>query len=271
MAVSVSQLSMAEKCGEQFRRRYIEYEKRPPGIALGRGIGLHETNRTNLRQKIKSNKDLPLSDMKDISRDAYIKAFKDGGGVFLTKEEIPQKKRLLNEGLEDTHRFVEVYAKDIAPIIQPSVVEEPFKIKVPELDVDLSGKMDHEKSDRIDDLKTASKKWSEGQINQELQAVFYSFVKEYRDKKRVPFYYHITIARRGKDGKPTSADYQEQHMTATDKMYQALYHRIKAFNEMIATGTFLPAPPTSWVCSERFCGYWHDCPYVGNGPIIKWF
>jgi len=32
----------------------------------------------------------------------------------------------------------------------------------------------------------------------------------------------------------------------------------------INAGIFLPAAPGSWACSERFCGYWHSCPYVSG-------
>jgi hypothetical protein len=33
-ALSISQLDMLSRCGEQYRRRYIEHERLAPGVAL---------------------------------------------------------------------------------------------------------------------------------------------------------------------------------------------------------------------------------------------
>jgi hypothetical protein len=79
------------------------------------------------------------------------------------------------------------------------------------------------------------------------------------------------IARRGKDGKPTSADYDFQTMTATDTMYSALIHKIQIFLKGLKAGIFLPAESGSWACSEKFCGYWSTCKYVGNAEQKRWF
>ena len=83
--ISPSSANMAWRCGEQYRRRYIQGEIIPPAIALGRGRGVHSANRRNLEQKINTFEDMPENDLCDIARDEYIESFKNG--VFLTKEE----------------------------------------------------------------------------------------------------------------------------------------------------------------------------------------
>lgn len=266
-AIHQSMLNMAFRCGESFRRRYIENEIIPPGIAAGRGTGLHYANKVNLRQKIQTGLDLPISDIKDAARDGYVKAFE--GGVYIPKDQLPEKEKLLNEGLDDSIRCAEVYLEKVAPEIKPKAVEEPFTIEVG-LALPLSGTIDIEQEAKVDDLKTSSKKWAEGQIQKELQPIMYSFAHEKMTGIRPLFKYHILIARRGKYG-PTSAGYDSQEITCTDRHYSALIANLNVFIEMLQKGVFTPANPTSWWCgSADWCGYFPTCPYMGNGKQLKW-
>ena len=63
--LSPSSLEMYAKCGEQFRRRYIEGDKIPPGVSMLRGTGVHAGVEANMRQKIDTYRDLPVSDVVD--------------------------------------------------------------------------------------------------------------------------------------------------------------------------------------------------------------
>jgi len=265
-----SSLNMGLKCAESFRRRYLMGEIIPPGIALLRGTGTHKAAEINHQQKIETGQDLPLDDLKDAARDKYVKRAKESG-VYLIKEDLSAKDRLLNDGLNDTVRCVETYHKDIAPTIQPIAVEE----KIGPIDVGLELpvflRIDYwEKDNLIRDLKTAAKKWTAGRINTEIQPVLYSlgYLLEFNVNPR--FRYDITIARRGKDGKPTSTGTDTQEMQATNQDYSALYEKMKAFIKMLKLGNFPPCNSNNWWCSERYCGYWHTCAYCGNASVTKW-
>lgn len=266
-AIHQSMLNMALRCGEQFRRRYMEGEVIPPGIAAGRGTGLHYANKVNLTAKIRTGEDLPISDIKDATRDGYVRAFQSG--VYLKKDDLPKKDKLLNDGLDDALRCAEVYRSSIAPDIKPVTVEQPFKIDVG-LALPLAGTMDIQQDARVDDLKTAAKKWNDGQIEKEIQPPFYSLAYEIETQTRPTFHYHIMIARRGKDGTPTSTDYQTQEMTPTDAHYSALYSKLDLFIKMVQAGLYPPANPASWWCSPDWCGYYYTCSFVGNGKQSKW-
>ena len=267
-SIHQSMLNMAFRCGEQFRRRYLENEIIPPGIAAGRGTGVHYANRINLIQKIKSEIDLPLSDIQDATRDGYIGAFSNG--VYLSKDKLSQKEKLLNEGLNDSLRCSEVYLERVAPEIKPKAVEEPFNLDVG-LALPLAGTIDIEQENKLDDLKTSSKKWAEGQIEKEIQPVLYSFVHEKLTGNKPLFRYHILIARRGKDGSPTSAGYDTQEIICTEKQYSALFAKLQIFIEMLQKGVFPPANSTSWWCnSPEWCGYYESCVYMGKEKIKKW-
>jgi len=267
-AIHQSMLNMFLRCGEQGRRRYIEKEIIPPGIALGRGTAVHSANKTNLRQKISSHQDLPLADLQDCARDGYIKSFKHG--VYLPKEQISDKKKLLNEGLNDALRCTKVYGERVAPYVQPLQVEEPFEVEAPGLEITLAGRMDYQEKPTIGDLKSTTKAWAEGQIEKEIQVPFYSFAHEKWKGVRPEFVYHILIARRGKDGRPTSEDLQEQKMTVDDKHYNALFAKIRVFLQMLKTGTFPYANPSIWYCNPQYCGYYYTCPGQGNDLPRTW-
>jgi len=243
------------RCGEQGQRRYLKNEIIPPGVAAARGTGVHKANEANLRQKISTGVDLPVSDLKDAARDGYIKAL--ANGVFLPRDEVSAKNRLINEGLNETIVLTELYHDEVAPEIVPLDVERKFVIDVG-LELPLSGIIDIERTNRIDDLKTSARTWPDTRIKSEIQPVFYSFASEREIGIRPEFHYHILIPLK------SGAKRQVQSMVATDADYKALFAKIEVVIQMLKTGLFPPANPSSWWCSEKWCGYWTTCKYVGN-------
>lgn len=260
-AIHQSNLNMALRCGEQFRRRYIEGEIIPPGIAAGRGTGVHKANEINLKQKIKSKKDMVLSDLQDAARDGYVNAFKNG--VYIPKAQQPEKNKLLNNGLNDVIRCTKIYREEVSISINPIAIEEPFELDIG-LELPLAGTMDYQEKPEIGDLKTTSMKWQTDRIDKEIQPILYSYVHEKIFGVRPIFKYHILIARRNKLGEPTSEEYQPLEKKPSNNDYLALYTKIQMFINMLKAGIFMSANPTSWWCSEVWCGYWQTCPYVGN-------
>lgn len=259
-----SSLNMALRCGEQYRRRYVEGHVVPPSIAAARGTGVHTANEVNLQHKIAKGQDLPLSDILDATRDGYVRTFeKAGNQVYLPRDEWAERRRLMNEGLNDALRCAAVYQKDVAPGIHPVAIEQEFRLEVPGVELPIAGRMDYQELPVIGDLKTSNKSWPVGRIDEEIQPVFYAYAHERTMGFRPDFIYHILIARRGKNG-PTSTELQTQTMKPTDQHFKALFAKLQLFCKMLKTGTFMPANPTSWWCSEKWCGYWATCPYVGN-------
>ncbi|MCP3967530.1 MAG: PD-(D/E)XK nuclease family protein [Lentisphaerae bacterium] len=257
-SIHQSMINMASRCGEQFRRRYIEGEIILPSIAAARGTSVHTASEVNLTYKVVNQVDMPLNDLKDATRDGYIDVIKDG--IFLSKGEQPSKKSLLNNGLNDALRCTEIYHQYVAPQINPIAVEQSFKIDIG-LDLPIAGRIDYQEQPIIGDLKTAARAWPKGKIFQELQPIFYSLAHEKLVGIRPEFVYNILIAPRNKEGKPTTAKYDEQRRVVTDQDYQMLIARIKVFLKMLKAGIFLPADPSGWICSSKWCGYYQTCPY----------
>jgi len=263
-----SSLNMILRCGEQFRRRYLEGDIIPPSVAAARGTGVHKASQVNLRNKIRTKEDLPLADLLDAARDGYVNALKEG--VYLPKEDQPSKKRILNNGLEDALRCTRVYREKVAPNLDPKLVEEPFLINL-NLELPLAGTIDFVTVNNVlGDLKTSERSWSSTRAQEEIQPIFYSLAYEHLYGTRPRFLYFILLARRDKDGAPSSETWQVEDVEVLDKHYAALLAKISLMIRMLRAAVFPPALPTSWWCSERWCGYYTTCPYVGNVLPGKW-
>ena len=76
--VSASQLSMYCKCGEQYRRRYVEGEIVPPGVALVSGKSVHKAREIDLKHKMATGEDLAVEAVKESARDQVHGAFQGG-------------------------------------------------------------------------------------------------------------------------------------------------------------------------------------------------
>lgn len=255
-SIHQSSLGMALRCGEQFRRRYVEGEVHPPGVAAIRGTALHYANEVNMKQKVNSQEDLPESDLQDAARDKYVERVSIEG-VHLVKEDLSRKNDILNDGLNQTVALTSLYRKEVAPEIQPVEVERPFELRLDGCELPIGGRMDIESSKRVHDLKGAGKAWAKGQIEKEIQPVFYSLGHEIIEGVRPEFVYHILVA--------TKDPYRQiQSITVTERHYEALKAKIQTVERMLKAGVFPPANPTSWWCSPKWCGYYLTCKYVGN-------
>ncbi|MFH2033126.1 MAG: PD-(D/E)XK nuclease family protein [Candidatus Margulisiibacteriota bacterium] len=243
-AIHQSSLNTILRCPEQFRRRYLEGEIIPPGIAAGRGTGVHKANDVNLSQKIVSKIDLPVDDLKDAARDGFVESFKNG--IYLAKEEVASKTKILNEGLNDTLRLTELYHSEVAPEIVPIEVEKEFLVQLDGVPLPIAGRMDIEQEAKVDDLKTATKSWSEGRINQEIQPIVYSLAHLQLTGTLPLFTYHILVALKAS----TKRQIQSTHVS--DKQIQALRFTLITFCKALDAGVFLPANPAEWYCDEKW-------------------
>jgi len=254
-SIHQSMIGTALKCGEKFRRRYIEGEKAPAGIDAARGQGVHAASKVNLRQKVATMVDLPLSDMQDAARDGYVKSLQEGG-VYLAPEDVPAKNRIINTALNDVISLTGLYAAEVAPAIQPVAVEERFALDVG-LPIPMAGIMDYEQTESIGDLKTSGKLWTPGREKTELQAKLYSYVFEKKTGKRPRFDYKILVNKK----KP---ELQTLSMVPTIQDYRAMLLTVVRFWQMVQSGVFLPADRGHWSCSLRWCNFYQTCRYVGN-------
>lgn len=252
--ISQTMLNQFLRCPEQFRRRWIEKEIIPPGIAARRGTAVHKAAAVNHLQKIKSGLDLPLVDLQDAARDEYVRIVKEEG-VFIPKEQAPGATKLIGEGLDSAVNLTETYHRDLAPQIQPIMAEERQIVDIG-LEVELQGTIDVVTMEGwLPDIKTAAKAKTQNEAHNSLQLTFYSGLY-YSKYGEWPKKLSLEILVASKEPKLQSLE-----TTRSSEEWQNLLERIQLMLLQINAGLFPPCAPDSWICNPAWCGYYQSCKY----------
>jgi len=253
--VSPSAVNTFAKCGEQYRRRYVEGEKIPPGVALHVGTGVHGAAEENHKAKIESKEDEPEDVIKDAARDKYKKSLSQG--VYLTPEEKSRKDKVLGEGQDMAVTLAGLYRRSLAPQIQPIHVEKFVRIEVDELPVPILGVLDVTTEEWVPDLKTAKKSWRQDQADGNLQLAVYK--RAFRELTEQDPMVSLEVLVNLKEPK-------HQHIIAdvTDADFDAFVRRAQQMLQSVRAGIFPPADPSHFICDPRWCGYWWTCSYISN-------
>jgi putative RecB family exonuclease len=257
--LSSTQLDTFCRCPEQWRRRYIEGDVIPPGIASAKGKGFHTGAETNMRQKIETYEDLPVSDIVELSVAAF-EAQAHGGIAFTDDEHTRGPSIVIGEAKDSLRVLATVHAQQQAPDYQPILVEQTVRIELPNAPRDLLGIIDlADNLDRVTDFKTAGRKKNQADADDSVQLTTYA----------AAFHAHT-----GRQPSEVRLDSVIQTKTKTDRQvitsqrggadFSALAHRINAVTRAIDAGNFTPTAPGSWWCSARWCGYWSTCKYVNS-------
>jgi hypothetical protein len=254
-AITQSMLGMFLRCPHQFERRYLRGEIIPPGIAARRGSATHKAAQLNHEQKLHSQADLPASDLQDAARDHYVHLVKDEG-VFIPKDQIAEKDKLLATGLDAAVRLTKLYRESLAPTIHPVLVEEKLTLDVG-LDLPLQGTIDVLTTDNwLPDLKTADRSRGPKDADHSLQLTFYAgLVAQHTGQwpKRIS----LEVLVNNKEPK-----LQSLPTTRGPAEWTNLLLRIELMLAQIHTGLFPPCDPDAWICSPQWCGYFWTCKYA---------
>lgn len=250
-----SMISSWDLCAERFRRRYIDGEIIPPGIAARVGTGCHKGAEINHLQKINTGKDLPVSDIQDAARDGYMKSIQEG--VFFAPDEANTAKKQLSEGLDDTVRLAKVYAESVAPLIIPIMAEKKLSVTIQGIELPIVGTLDVYTADKwLPDLKTASSKWAQDKADSSPQPTLYrELIKEETGFYPEKMSFEILV-------KNKTAVHQSIETTRDESDLEALKKRINLMLLMIEKGIFPPADPSGWSCSPKWCGFYFSCSYI---------
>lgn len=253
--LSVSQLDMFSRCGEQYRRRYLEDEIIPPGIAARIGTGVHKAAETNLREKMRTGRDLPLDAVQDCAAEAYHNALQDG--VFFAPEDLPGAKKAMAEGKDTAVSLATLYRRELAPAIAPVLVEEKIILDLPGVGLPIVTILDVYTEDKtLRDLKTSGKKWSEDKAHASNQSTAYrEAVKQATGEYPAELLFDVLVSSKTPALQTLSTQRDEQDTAILSKKFQLMCASINA-------GIFLPAQPDHWCCGPKFCGYFFTCPHI---------
>lgn len=258
--LSPSQLDTYCRCPEQWRRRYVEGEIIPPGVALLVGGGYHGGIEANHRQKLESRLDMPAKQIVDAAVNSFDRRIK-GDGVLLSEDEQSRGQEVVvGEARDQTAELAAFYAKHQAPDYQPALVEEKVRIELPMCSHDLLGIVDlADEQGRIVDFKTAGKRKSQADADGSVQLTVYAVAYKARVGTEATGLRLDTAVKlkRGPERQVLSTE-----RSAAD--FAALRHRLTAVTAAIAAGIFPPATPGAWWCGPKWCGYWSTCRFVNS-------
>ena len=237
---------------------YVAGVKSPPSLRAIRGIAAHAAVEVDMRQKITSGVDLPVADMKD----AYDTSWnaESSGGYTAVDTETP--KAVKDKGYE----LIELYHREVAPKIQPTLVEEPIQFNINGQaysgQIDMADEVplwDDSKRLRIRDLKTTGRTPSDGSyllnmtgyaiaMRQKTGQIEYDTVLDYLIALKEPKYKEIRM------GGPVTDAQIRQFAGVIDDVSSAIH-----------AGRFVPNGLVSGACS--WCGYTDICPaYLKQDP-----
>ncbi len=258
---------MLSRCGEQFRRRYVEGEVIPPGVALIVGIATHRIAAKTLTRKMEGLA-TTVEQAADEARDALNAEWEKG--VRLDDEERAEPEARVRGGaVAKAVILAALHARLLAPRIQPTHVERKWSLALPGFPLDFVGTLDVQEGDSVRDLKTAGKSPPKSAALLSDQLTAYALAVSILDgmrPARVILDYLVDL----KSG--PSLVTQESERTRAD--FQVLVARVEQACRVIEKGAFTPARQTDWACSRQFCGYADTCPYfrgriTGTGIAIE--
>jgi hypothetical protein len=268
--LSWSQVQMFSMCGERYRRRYIQGEIIPPGIACMVGRATHSGIEANLRAKLATGSLLPTDAVSAAARDALNSAI-DKDGVELTEEEQGRGLSAVRGEAVDAAVALSILHHDVlAPQITPAHIERPFRLLLGGFSHDLVGYLDLQETDGcVRDTKTAARSPSVGSADASEQLTCYALARKVLDGAIPP---RLTLDVLVKTKTPKAI---VQETMRTDADFRPFLQRVAITGRMLNAGLFPPATLGSWCCSPKWCGYWHTCPYAhgrvvsGPGPKTK--
>lgn len=253
---SPSQLELAGKCPEAYRRRYIEGEKIPPGIAMLKGTGVDGGAHVNFLQKIETHSDLPTDEIVDAAVAKFDAELK-GGYQLDEHEQSVGATKVIGQARDDVADMAECHARLQAPDYQPLGVQEQFRIELPG-PRDVYGVIDlRDNKKRVTDFKTAKKSKSQNDADDSLQLTVYAAAHQAITGEPPSLVRLDTIVQTSKETKRQVLDSKRG-----PEDYNALANRLNALSGMIVAGNFPPTTPGAWWCDPKWCGYHATCPYV---------
>lgn len=262
--ISASQIDTFYRCGEQWRRRYIDGEKIRPGVALLTGSSLHYAAEKNWEVKLKTQEDEKLSVLQDAAAQKYDDILSNDG-IFVAPEDLAGVKKIVDDGKDMAVNLVTPFRQDFAPNIWPEKVEHKFELAIEGYPnilgfIDLvSREIDHDKGElspltRLCDIKTAGKKWTQAKADGSNQMSIYwkaMQVTEGRAPDVMAFDQFIKSTK--------NARYETIQTTRTEEDFIRVMRRVKPMLAAIDAGIFIPAEADHWICSPKWCGYYQSC------------
>lgn len=264
-----SNLNMAFRCMEQLRRRVFEGDIIPPAALAIAGTGTHKSVAVNMEHKKETGDLLSEHVCADAARDGVNKEWEIRGATLTEEQQSAGVVTTRGQMVDRAVRLARLHRTQLAPHLMPERVEYEWGIRLPDpISFDLVGTLDlQEASGCVRDTKTTSSSPAKGTADCSLQLTIYALARKALDGAgpviSVALDHLVDLKKAPKAVTQTS--------TRNTADFEGLLRRIEVVDRSISAGVFLPANPSDWWCSPRWCGYYSTCPYVrrtvvGVGP-----
>ena len=255
--LSISQLNMLSFCGEQYRRRYILGEKRPPGVSLLVGSSVDDAVSANLNNKIINKELLPIEKVLDIARDTLNHKWDEVEVALDDNDKAIGRVATRGKAVDKAVRLSELHAVRLAPSINPTHVQRKWEIELDGYPVDLLGFIDVQEGNKaIRDTKTSGKSPAKNAADTSDQLTIYAMAAYVLDgviPERLTLDYLVDL-------KTPKESIIETTRTVDD--FKPLLARIENACTVLEKGSFVPARQDNPLCSPKWCGYALTCRYV---------
>lgn len=149
--LSATQLSMFERCPEQFRHRYVLGEKEAPSGAMLWGTCDGKAHEVNWSQKIETHQDIPAAEVQEAFASLLDAEVDERGGASQIDWRDDTPASIKDRGAA----LVGHYHRTVSPRIQPTATEEAFSLDIPGVPVPFIGYIDVSTADYTVERKTA--------------------------------------------------------------------------------------------------------------------
>ena len=267
---SHSQLETLTKCGQQWYYRYVEGLRIPPAVRMVVGRAVDHSVNENLREKMKTDTELPLESARDLARDGLQREW-DREGVLLEEEEMAKGvKRAKGDAIDRSVALAGHHHQKLAPSIRPTAVQREFRIAIADYGITLKGYIDIEEGEQsVRDTKTSKKSPADIAAAESMQLTTYALAKKVLDGK-IPKAVHLDYLIDRSSNKRASARTPKHKIVSavkTEADFRPLLARVERALTVIESGLFMPAPIGAWWCSKDWCGYYNICPWVNKHSV----
>lgn len=249
--ISPSQLATFRTCPRLWAYTTLEGKRVPPAGAQHLGRSFHAAAEAHNRHKLATRTDMPLDEIED----RYAQAWKDTDPSEIQWDG-EQPEKVYDDGAVITRLFGATSAREVQPVLIEQEVIIPAEVPILcRLDV-------VDEQSRVLDYKSASKAPSADAAEDSDQLTAYAAAHQVATG-HLPSAEVLDIFVRPLKTSPLGRRFPITTNRSEEQVAIWLDDAKATVSQMKhaeSTGLFPYADPSSWKCSEKWCGFWNQCP-----------
>lgn len=257
--LSATQITMFQRCPEQWRHRYVLGEKERPGGALIWGSADHYAHEVNFVQKIESHQDLPLEDVRLAFAEGFDAAVERNGGESEVEWGNDKPGAMKDAGVE----LASHYHRIVSPKVQPTAVESEFSLDILGVPVPVIGRVDVETAGPAIERKTAKRTSTKVEPKWRIQGLIYQLAHSRSVDWHVSVKKKVPEIATPEQNEGLTLPYVAGMKSVTEDLIRTTARAIVANYEMFGPDEpWQGAITHEWACG--FCGFKKACHWWGN-------